>query len=134
VTNVVLDSSAILAMFLNEPGGKRVEGLFDAIESGGNVKVAVSTVNVCEVLTRMQRDNKAITARELYAALSGADIVDFQKRSVELAAGYARVNQALSLGDRACLALARTQKATAWTADRFWGTLSLDVPIKLIRP
>lgn len=134
MNNVVLDSSAVLAMVLNEPGGKRVDALLDAIEPGGKLRVAISTVNICEVLTRMQRDNQAMTAKELYAALNGADIVAFERDAAELAAGYMRINAALSLGDRACLALSSVLKATAWTADRFWSTLPLDVPVKLIRP
>jgi ribonuclease VapC len=39
----------------------------------------------------------------------------------------------LSLGDRACLALARQVAGTAVTADRAWEKLDLGVEIQLIR-
>jgi PIN domain nuclease of toxin-antitoxin system len=130
----VLDSAAVLAMIQNEPGGMRVEGLLDSLELGAKVKVAMSWVNWCEVLTRTQRDNKTMTAEDLNAALAGVELVPFGRAAAELAAGYAQVNRALSFGDRACLALAKTNQATAWTADRAWAQVKLDVPVELIRP
>jgi len=35
----------------------------------------------------------------------------------------------LSLGDRACLALAQRERLHAYTLDRSWGELSLDIDI-----
>jgi len=134
VNSIVLDSAAVLAMIQNEPGGMRVEGLLDSLELGAKVKVAMSWVNWCEVLTRTQRDNKTMTAEDLNAALAGVELVPFGRAAAELAAGYAQVNRALSFGDRACLALAKTNQATAWTADRAWAQVKLDVPVELIRP
>ena len=130
---IVLDSAAVLAMIQGEPGGERVETLLDSLEPGADVQVAISSVNWCEILTRVQRDNRSMTAEDLTAALAGVELVPFDKEAAELAAIYARVNQALSLGDRACLALAAARSATAWTADRVWGQLKLDVAVELIR-
>ena len=39
----------------------------------------------------------------------------------------------LSLGDRACIALARSLSLPALTADRTWSALPLDVEIQVIR-
>ena len=39
----------------------------------------------------------------------------------------------LSLGDRACLALAIQRKATALTTDRAWKNLNLGIEIEVIR-
>jgi PIN domain nuclease of toxin-antitoxin system len=39
----------------------------------------------------------------------------------------------LSLGDRACLALAATTHATVWTTDRAWKKLKIGVRVDLIR-
>lgn len=134
MNSIVLDSSAVLAMVQGERGGERVEALLDSIESGADVWVVISWVNWCEVLTRAQRDNPGMTADELTGALAGVELVPFGEASAELAASYAKVSRALSLGDRACLALARINHATAWTADRFWTQCGLDVPVELIRP
>lgn len=133
MNSIVLDSAAVLAMIQGEPGGERVEALLDSLEFGADVKVAMSWVNWCEVLTRAQRDNNGMTAGELTATLAGVELVPFGQAAAELAANYARVNRALSLGDRACLALAKADHATAWTADRVWALLVLDVPVELIR-
>jgi PIN domain nuclease of toxin-antitoxin system len=134
VNSIVLDSAAVLAMIQGEAGGQRVEALLDSIEVGADVQVSISWVNWCEVLTRTQRDNRGMTAEELTAALTGVELVPFGRAAAELAAGYAKVNRALSLGDRACLALAKMNHATAWTADRIWIQIQLDVPVELIRP
>jgi ribonuclease VapC len=40
----------------------------------------------------------------------------------------------LSLGDRACLALAAELNAVALTMDRVWTTLNLDIGIECARP
>ena len=39
----------------------------------------------------------------------------------------------LSLGDRACLALALDRKATVYTTDKAWKSLPLDLKIEVIR-
>jgi PIN domain nuclease of toxin-antitoxin system len=39
----------------------------------------------------------------------------------------------LSLGDRACLALAIQRRATVYTTDRVWKNLALDIEIQVIR-
>lgn len=133
MNRIVLDSAAVLAMIQREAGGERVEALLDAMEVGADVEVAISSVNWCEILTRTQRDHRGVTAEELSAALAGIEIVPFDKEAAEIAASYARSSRALSLGDRACLALAKIKHATAWTADRIWAQVKLDVPVELIR-
>lgn len=134
MNSIVLDSAAVLAMVQCEPGGERLEALLDSIQLGADVRVAMSWVNWCEVLTRAQRDNPGMTGDDLTAALAGVELVPFGRGAAELAAGYAQVSRALSLGDRACLALAKANQATAWTGDRVWTQFQLDVPVELIRP
>lgn len=133
MNSIVLDASAVLAMVQQEPGGERVEALLDAVEDGADLRVAISSVNWCEVLTRTQRDHLGMTPDKLSAAFASVDLILFSKSDAELAAAYSRVNQALSLGDRACLALAKARNATVWTADRFWTQCKLDVAVELIR-
>ena len=133
VNRVVLDSAAVLAMIQGEPGGERVEALLDAKELGADVQVLMSWVNWCEVLTRTQRDNRAMTGDELTGALVGVELSVFGPVDAELAATYALVHRALSLGDRACLALAIERKATVYTTDRVWKSLDLGMKIEVIR-
>ena len=134
MNSIVLDSAAVLAMIQHEPGGERVEALLDSIQASAQVTAGLSWVNWCEVLTRAQRDYPAMTGEDLTASLAGLELVPFDGSLAELAASYALVSRALSLGDRACLALAKSRGATAWTADRIWLQFSLDVPVLLIRP
>lgn len=134
MNRIVLDSAAVLAMILNEPGGKRVLSLLDSLESDVDVQVAISSVNWCETLTRMQREKLGMSGIRLAAVLVGVELFPFGKVEAEAAARYALVNPALSLGDRACLALAKSLQATAWTTDRLWVNCALDVQVELIRP
>ena len=133
VNRVVLDASAVLAMILNEPGGERVDALLDALELGSDAEVFISSVNWCEILTRMQRENLQLYGDDLLAILAGVELVPFGRADAQVAAAYARVSRSLSLGDRACLALAKSQQASAWTTERLWSQCQLDVPVELIR-
>jgi ribonuclease VapC len=59
--------------------------------------------------------------RELLVSL-GLVVVDFDEAAAHSAAQLRQLGgaQGLSLGDRACLALARSRGLTAYTMDRFW--------------
>ena len=133
MNRIVLDASAVLAMILNEPGGERVDALLDALELGSDAEVFISSVNWCEILTRMQREKLAVSGERLSAVLTGVEMVPFVRAEAELAAAFSYVSRALSLGDRACLALAKSQQASAWTTERLWSQCQLDVPVELIR-
>jgi PIN domain nuclease of toxin-antitoxin system len=132
-SNVVLDSSAVLALILRELGGSRVDALLAAIESSDTVHVAISSVNWCEILTRLHRENPSMTAQELDALLGGVELVAFGKAEAEFAAGYSCTHPELSLGDRACLALASMRKATAWTTDKIWARAKMGVTVEILR-
>jgi PIN domain nuclease of toxin-antitoxin system len=121
-------------MILNEPGGERVESLLDDVEAGSDVSVSISSVNWCEILTRLERESLAISGERLSAVLSGVELVPFGKAEAEAAVAFVRVSRALSLGDRACLALASNLQAAAWTTERLWTRCQVDVPVELIRP
>lgn len=127
MTDVVLDSSAILAVFLEEPGRDLVVSrLFQA---------QTCSVNLTEVITKMLGRGVAIfDVEETVAELCG-QIIDFD-RDLALQAGLlhaATRHKGLSLGDRACLALAMREKLPVMTADRAWADLDLGVEVVLIR-
>ncbi len=125
--STVFDSSAVLAILFGEPGGRRAA---EALGSG-----VLSAVNASEVVARLiDRGARDEDARQ---ALHGVDLaVRPFDESLAVAAGLLRRStrgRGLSLGDRACLALALRERAPVLTADRAWTTLELDVEVELIR-
>ncbi len=128
MSRVVLDASAMLAVFHGEPGAAHV------VAYGHDT--CASAVNVAEVATRLaERGTPEPKARLAVAELLGAEIVPFDGDSAFAAAALREPTRAsgLSLGDRACLALARRLGLPAVTADRAWADLDIGVDIRLIR-
>ena len=124
---IVYDSSAVLAILLDEPGARRAA---ETLDHG-----VLSAVNASEVVARLiDQGAKDDDAR---GALQGLDLAirPFDE-SLAVAAGLLRRStrrHGLSLGDRACLALALRERAPVLTADRAWTALELDVEVELIR-
>lgn len=131
--NIVLDSSAVLAFILKEPGGERVGALLETLDQNEKLRAALSSVNWCEILTRLYRDNQSMTAQDLEALLAGIDLVPFAREAADRAADFARLNPSLSLGDRACLALALNRNATAWTTDKVWTRIKNGPGLEVLR-
>jgi len=128
VSNPVLDASAILAL-LNQEAGAEMVATF--VAEGA----AVSAVNLAEVVAKLGEAGLPEEAIETALASLGLEIVDFD---VDLAYRAARLRPTtqhlgLSLGDRACLALAQARKQPVVTADRSWATVPIGVPIQPIR-
>lgn len=113
----VLDASAVLCLIRNEPGADTVKAVLP--------DSSISAVNLSEVIAKM-------------ADLGmGADLIDavmgpLQLPAIPFDAAQARIAGlmrpttrplGLSLGDRACLALAEQSGATAITTDRAWSAL-----------
>ncbi|MPZ50531.1 MAG: PIN domain-containing protein [Dehalococcoidia bacterium] len=124
----VLDASALLALFLEEPGSARV---ISVIEAGA----AIIAVNLAEVVTRSI--DLGLDIEPLRERLSNFQIAVYAFDSAQAWQAAllrpATRTAGLSLGDRACLALARELKLPALTADRSWARLSLDIDIEVIR-
>ena len=127
---VVLDSSVILAYLLDEQGREAAE---QAIAARG----IICSVNLAEVMSRLMRDQAdAAASADVLLALP-VTVADLDARlAIDAGAMVAQTRPlGLSLGDRACLALARREKLPALTADRIWlqaGTL-IGVEVRLIR-
>lgn len=125
-----LDASAILALLQAEPGHAVVLAL---VEHGS---CFISAVNVTEVLTRLiDRGMSRDDAEAAFDALE-LEVAAFDDDAARAAAALrpATRSQGLSIGDRACLALAQHRKTAAVTADRAWQKLDCGIRIELIRP
>jgi ribonuclease VapC len=126
--NAVLDASALLALLYREPGADAVEEVLDG--------AVVSAVNWSEVLQKLaQRGVRPASATvaallELGLRIEPFTLVD-ARRAAELWEGGRETG--LSLGDRACLALAHRLAADALTADRAWKTVDAGVTVRLLR-
>lgn len=128
---IVLDTSAILSALQGEPG----QELVDKALLGG--ECCMSTVNLAEFASKCLAGG--MSDSDFQRLLAGFDlaIAAFDPAQA-LTTGKLRATTqhlGLSLGDRACLALAITLNATVMTADRIWAQIpSLGIPINCIRP
>lgn len=123
----VLDASALLALILLEPGGDQVAARLE--------DACISAVNLSEVFTKLlDRGSSAEEVREALLDLD-LDIRIFDVNQARLAGELRQVTRAsgLSLGDRACLALAGTLGAVAITTDTAWTRCDCGIPIELAR-
>lgn len=123
----VLDASAVLAVLFREPGAefviRRAQG------------AAMSAINYAEVIARVVQEGFDPVAADREIVRLRFDIVPFD-RSLAHRSGVLRAETralGLSLGDRACLALAERLGGTVLTGDRHWARLDLGIPIELIR-
>lgn len=123
----VLDASAILAYLQDEPGSEMAEeALLDGV---------VSSVNHNEVVGRLSVSGLADEDVRSVLASLGIRVVDFDEDQAVRAGLMQRKTRSigLSFGDRACLTLAASLKATALTADSSWLMLDLGVQVRSIR-
>ncbi len=118
MNSFVLDSSAIIALLNQEPGAARVEQVL--------AFSMVSSVNVAEVLSKSVEAGHTIASAARTFKILKLNVVDFDLPQAISTAELRPLTKTLglSLGDRACLALAISKGATALTADRIWKKLS----------
>jgi ribonuclease VapC len=128
VNRIVLDASALLAVLNGEPGADKLtpELLSTA---------ASSTVNLAEVQSKLV--NRGLSPDRAWRATLTpvAEAIPFTSEQAKAAGSLISETRAfgLSLGDRACLALAIALQAPVYTADRSWKNLKLGLRIHVIR-
>lgn len=126
MTEFVLDASAVIAFLQDEPGARQVErALFNGV---------VSTVNLVEI-AQWVMDVRGEAAAQFELGALPCQIVRLDEPQALEAAALRRATRAhgLSLGDRACLALAKLRGLPVLTADRAWASVDAGVEIVLIR-
>ena len=124
---IALDASALLAFLFREAGHEQVGSLIE--------DSCLSAVNLSEVIARFVRDGHDAPTVLHRLTSTTIEIVPFATADAALAASLVPETRrlGLSLGDRACLALALTRKIPAVTADRTWARLQIGVDIQVVR-
>ena len=124
---VVIDASALLALLNDEAGADVVaEALPGAV---------ISAVNLSEVVAKLS--DAGMPEKAIHRVLQplGLEVEPFDEEQAYqaglLRAGTQSVG--ISLGDRACLSLAKTLGVVTLTADKTWASLSVGATVKLIR-
>lgn len=124
---VVLDASAVLAAFFDEPGADRI-----AEQMNGAL---MSAVNYGEVVAKLV--DRGTPREKILEVMAQLDVeVIPADRDQSTIAGLLRSEtraSGLSLGDRSCLALAIVRNGVALTTDRAWASLELDVEVDVAR-
>ena len=122
----VIDASALLAVLQKEIGYLSVVPLLNG--------AYFSTVNLSEVLQKSEQ--KGLKISNLVSSLEGLglNLVSFTPEQAELTASLWKSTQpyGLSLGDRACLALAQSLNSIAVTADKAWANIP-NIQVQVIR-
>lgn len=124
----VLDSSALLAVSKGEEGADYVMDLMETTDC------VISSVNMAEVASKMLEFG--LPPQELKRAIGQfiVDVIDFNQEQA-LACAELRLltkSSGLSLGDRACLGLAKLMDGTAVTSDRPWLDVAEAVGVRVL--
>lgn len=127
MAKIVLDTSALLAFVTGDRGGEAVADVIaDAV---------ISTVNFAEAVTKLVDRGATLDGARDILGIADYEVADFKRGQAEatgvLIAKTRR--KGLSLGDRACLALAQLDGIPVLTADRRWAELDVGVDVRLFR-
>lgn len=125
--HVVLDSSSVLAVIKGELGWDKVAAVLSV--------AAITSVNAAEIYTKLVEWNMTVAEQGKFKSLLRELVVDFDD-DLALRTGALRPatkSLGLSLGDRACLALAQKLDVPAMTADKVWAKLDIGIKIQVIR-
>jgi len=126
---VVLDASAVLALLFEEPGAEVVRA---QLRTG-----VIGAANLAEVLAKLS--DHGLPAMEAVRAVTilGLEVAPMTEAQAGRSAELRPMTRAvgLSLGDRACLALAAELGAPVLTADRSWDAVAgaAGVSVQVIR-
>lgn len=129
MNEAALDTSALLALMLGEPGAEEVRAVLPG--------ALLSAVNLAELVSKLaERSMPAPLVQDAVEAL-GVVCVPFDTEQALVAGALRPTTRALglSLGDRACLALAHARDVPALTSDTAWRAIphTLGVTVRTIR-
>ena len=126
---VVLDASAVLALLFEEPGAEVVRA---QLRTG-----VIGAANLAEVLAKLSDHGLPAVEAARAVTILGLEVAPMTEAQAGRSAELRLMTRAvgLSLGDRACLALAAELGAPALTADRGWDAVAgaAGVSVQVIR-
>jgi ribonuclease VapC len=123
----VLDASAVLCLLQEEKGADRVARALPA--------AVIGAVNYSEVVSKLVESGiDEATVDGLMDTLQ-LNVIPFDRIQARLAGSLRAATRklGLSLGDRACLALAATGGATALTCERAWTKFEAPCKVEALR-
>ena len=128
MNKVVLDASVILAVINSEPGQ---EQLTSELLS----RSVCGAVNLAEVYGKLLSRGWPPDEAWEDATSPVQQVLPFDSQQARIAGDLTEPTRhlGLSLGDRACIALALSLRVPVFTAERNWKKLKLQVPIHVIR-
>ena len=127
MTEVVLDASALIAFLRNEPGAATVKAVLG--------KACISSVNLSETIAKLIDYGKPLEQVSHQIGRLQIPVVPFDAELAHIAASLRPSTRpkGLSLGDRACLALALKSGLPAYTTEGEWKKCKHGVQIVKIR-
>lgn len=123
----VLDASAVLALLANERGAEQVQTALGS--------AVMSAVNLAEVLAKLGDRGVTEAEQRLIRMSLDVEVRSFDEHAAWRASGLRGTtrSQGLSIGDRACLALALEEGLPVMTTDRAWSKLDVGVEVRPLR-
>jgi ribonuclease VapC len=127
VTEVVLDASALLAFLKKEPGKERVDAALG--------HALMSSVNLEEVVSKAVDSGGSIEEASQALMALPMRIAPFTAEDAYISASLRKATRhvGLSLGERACLALALKLSVPALTTEGKWLKIHVGVRVEKIR-
>jgi predicted nucleic acid-binding protein len=131
--SVVLDTSALLAMFFGEPGMEQMRDLFHKA-SEADRPVFISAVNWAEVLYKMERKhgNAGYETARQFERTTPLESVPVDLELAESAA-LLKNSYKLGLADAFAVALAKNKKAELVTADHEFKSVEKEIKINWLK-
>lgn len=118
MSELVLDSFALLAYFFGEAAGGRVRAILRESHAGKSTRLSISAVNLAEVAYRLERvwgEDRMLEALALIESYP-IRIVDVDM-GLAVAAAHLKAQHSVSLADCFAAALAQRLDATVLTGD-----------------
>ena len=130
---VVFDSSAILAILFKEPGSAKLSSEIRSRAVASSVILAEVQANSRGRRVSIQSLVGSDMSAALFKLVGSRNHFNCDRRKISGDLIAQTKPFGLSLGDRACLALALELSAPVYTTDKIWSNLHLGIPIHVIR-